>query len=293
MTVLSATQIPTPDFLQSPEWGWVCCLDYDGNLTPIVKTPEAAVLTEERASFLRQLSDCPNTIWAIVTGRSVAQMHGFLNPHGLKPHIICGLHGGEVYLPQTDQWLRQPDESLIKLSDAFMETVHQDLKAEFSVDDIKSLGLALEPKKYSFALHYRAVTDDDIGIRAHRVFDAAYAKAAEISRIFRVQPGKRVVEIVPATFNKGDGIRFLLQYLSEHPDVFLDKGSKTPKVSFMGDDKTDEPGFEAANESGGVSVRVALPDGETTTATYQIADVDDVYALLSQWVQARTTSSSH
>lgn len=298
MPVLSPANIPTPEFIsqrgpyqqdkETKTSPWICCLDYDGNLTPIVQSPELAILTEEQAEFLKALQDDPSIVWAIVTGRSVEQMEGFFKPFSLQPDAICGLHGGEVYLPQPNHWLRRPSNDLMALSDQFMDDVHAGLKQLFSTDDITSVGLALEPKKYSFALHYRAVTDDAIGKQAHQLFDDLFIKNPRISQAFRVQPGKRVVEIVPATFNKGEGIRFLMDNLpvisgTKHKQI------NSHAVTFMGDDKTDEPGFEVVNELGGVSVRVALPAHETTQATYQVSDVDDVYELLKRWVASHQT----
>lgn len=260
----------------------VVFLDYDGTLTPIVKSPELALLPAERAEFLEGLSSLPNTVWAIVTGRTVGQIQGFFADSQLKPDYICGLHGGEIFAPKKNEWILKPDASLNAISDQFMMDVEARLKAVFSTDDITTVGLALEPKGYSFALHYRACTDDAVGVKAHQIFDAAYAVNHAVNETYRLQPGKRVVEIVPNTFNKGDGIRFLLKHIAQAYPMQTERFAV-----FMGDDKTDEPGFVAVNESGGVSVRVALPDGEPTDATVQVADVDDVYGLLAEWVTAR------
>ena len=105
----------------------------------------------------------------------------------------------------------------------------------------------LEDKGLSLALHYRqapamgeAVRDFLNGVLEHGGGDLS------------LQPGKMVYELKPAGRDKGIAIR---EYLDEPPFR-----GRVPL--FVGDDDSDEYGFETVNQLGGISIKV----GEGPTA---------------------------
>ncbi|MEL7374138.1 MAG: trehalose-phosphatase, partial [Pseudomonadota bacterium] len=71
-----------------------------------------------------------------------------------------------------------------------------------------------------------------------------------------------------ASGNKGSAIRFLSTRVP-----WRDR-----RPVFIGDDTTDEPGFEAVNALGGASIRVGQRPG--TAARWQLDSIDAVQAWL-------------
>ena len=123
-------------------------------------------------------------------------------------------------------------------------------------------GLMLEDKGFSLALHYRQ--RPQLGAYAHRlVRDVQRGLGAD----FAVQRGKRVVELKPATAQKGEAVRQLMTL-----PAFA---GRTPV--FVGDDVTDEYGFAEVNELGGHSVKIGKG---RTAATWRLPDI----AALMTWL---------
>ena len=122
-------------------------------------------------------------------------------------------------------------------------------------------GAKLESKGMAFALHYRQAPQHESAI-------------AELARrmverwpVLALQPGKCVLELKPRGVNKGEAIRTFMQ---EPPFA-----NKTPV--FIGDDLTDESGFQVINAMGGYAVKVG--QGETE-AKWRLEGV----AAVHQWL---------
>src|SRR3989338_10277252 len=74
-------------------------LDYDGTLTPIVATPEKAVLSPENKILLQRLAASARCRVAIVSGRALKDIQERV---GLKNVIYVGNHGFEIAGPEID-----------------------------------------------------------------------------------------------------------------------------------------------------------------------------------------------
>ena len=85
--------------------------------------------------------------------------------------------------------------------------------------------------------------------------------------------GKMVAEFKPAGINKGLA---LAELVARSP--FAGR-----RPVFIGDDVTDEAGFMAVNELGGLSIRVGKV--ATTEARYSLADVAAVHCWLAECVE--------
>ena len=82
-----------------------------------------------------------------------------------------------------------------------------------------------------------------------------------------------MIEIKPVAATKGQAVDLFMQ---ESPFI-----GRLPV--FVGDDLTDEDGFEAANRLGGLSVWVSdAPGSRETAAQFHLGGVDDVIAWLNQ-----------
>lgn len=202
-------------------------LDFDGTLVEIAERPEAVVVPPDLSDTLAALRDELGGALALVSGRSIATLDGFLGPHRFD---AAGLHGVEHRLrgelspcsPQAHPKLR-----------ALIEELPEKLPAH--------PGVLIEDKGCSVGLHWRLAPEAE---------DELTAIVTELARAlgpdYRLQLGKAVAEILPARASKGGIIDY---FLGEPPFA-----RATPV--FVGDDLTDELGFAVVNRHEGVSIRV-------------------------------------
>ncbi len=225
-------------------------LDYDGTLVGLAPTPGEAVADGELRDLLASLQTRLAGALAIVTGRPVSDIDGFLAPLRLS---VAGLHGLVHRLHDgTVIEAELPPGLLTPAREGF---------ANFAVDHA---GTLVEDKRLSLALHYRQAPQAE-----RAAIDLAEGIVAASGGKLRLQRGKMVVEILPQGSDKGGAIRALLR----------ESGFATRTPVFVGDDVTDEAGFRSVNDLGGLSVRVG--DGPTE-ALYRLADVDALRGWLSR-----------
>ena len=139
-------------------------------------------------------------------------------------------------------------------------------------------GLYFERKGPVLAIHTRGAPEALPAVRA-----AAERALEDLPTGYRIVCGTAGLEFMPAEALKGAAIRRFMAL-----DAFRDR-----LPVFIGDDVSDENGFEYVNECGGMSIRVK-PAGPTC-ARYMLANVAAVRALLAsmpsgeEWAaQART-----
>jgi trehalose 6-phosphate phosphatase len=221
-------------------------LDFDGTLVDLAERPDAVVVDDNLTTLLDQLTDAMPGRVAIVSGRSVAQLDGFLGTHGSKLAIAAS-HGAERRTPADGHVL--PARSLA------LEAAAAELRAFATLNDI-----IFEAKSLGAGLHYRARPE---------LADAATDMAARVAGMYDLtfQPGKMMAEVrLPG--DKGAGLRALI----------ADEAMAGATPWFFGDDVTDEDGFAAAATLGGAGVLIG--PARTTQARYRLADV----AALRDWL---------
>jgi len=232
---------------------WALFLDIDGTLLEIAETP--GLVHTDRADYklVESVRAAAGGAAALISGRSLAVIDELFHPLRMP---AAGLHGierrdasGEVHRPAY------PFESLQRAAASLREFAasHE--------------GLVLENKGYSLALHYRLAPH--LEQSAHlRVLEAA----KNLGDWVEVQGGKMVAELKPAGRNKGIAIE---EFMREPPFA-----GRIPV--FIGDDLTDEHGFQVVNRLGGHSVKVGP---EPSAATWRIKDPRSVRAWLREWVR--------
>jgi trehalose 6-phosphate phosphatase len=187
---------------------------------------------------------------ALVTGRRIADLERLLRPLRLP---AAGLHGLER---------RRADGSIKRAAAPRWVAPLLPQMAEFAR---QHPGVVIENKKLSLAVHYRAVPAEATAVR--QFVDAC---AAALEHRATVQLGKMVVELRPAGSDKGAAIA---AFMGEPPFQ-----GRVPV--FLGDDLTDEHGFDAVNRLGGVSIRVGPP--AETAAKWALPSVEAAHAWLAQ-----------
>jgi trehalose 6-phosphate phosphatase len=225
-------------------------LDIDGTLIDFGDAPALVRLAAARQRALQRLRKRAGGAVAIVSGRSIADIDRIL--HTVE-WPAAGQHGAE----RRDAHGRY---SRVDAADAELARVRDRLAHAVS----RHPGLLLEDKGHSIALHYRRTPR--LAGYAHRL---VRAQLASLDGRYCVQRGKRVVELNPAGHDKGAAV---LAFMHERPFR-----GRTPV--FVGDDLTDEFGFETVNALGGVSVKVGAG---ATAAALRVRDVRAVWHWLAR-----------
>jgi trehalose 6-phosphate phosphatase len=184
---------------------------------------------------------------AIITGRTISDadqiLHGSLN-------FIAGVHGYEM---QRGGHIVQASALLQRLDHA-----RDDLRQLLREHEIPAL---IEDKGASLALHYRHAPEAAAAVQ--RI--AAHIAAA---RHLRMLQGKMVVELIASARTKGHA---LTVFMAQPPFA-----GRMPVA--IGDDRTDEDSFDAANRLGGWSVLVGA--SRESAASYTLAGPAAVTAWL-------------
>ncbi|EGD09266.1 trehalose 6-phosphatase [Xanthomonas vesicatoria ATCC 35937] len=226
-------------------------LDVDGTLIDFADSPEAVRLLPEVREAIARLSERLNGAIALVSGRPLAQLDALFAPLLLP---AAGLHGHELRSDVAARAAMPQDTS------EFLHGLHQRAAALTH----KHTGVLVEDKGVSVALHWRAQPDAGPDVLAF-----AQDEIAQLSG-YRLQPGDHVVEFVPEGSNKGLAVEQLMQTAAF--------AGRAPV--FVGDDLTDEFGFEAANRLGGWSILVG--DRAQTSARFRVDGTAAVHAWLQR-----------
>ncbi|MXV47221.1 MULTISPECIES: trehalose-phosphatase [Xanthomonas] len=240
--------LPSPPLLDD---ACALFLDVDGTLIDFADSPEAVRLLPEVRAAIGQLSDRLQGAVALVSGRPLSQLDALFAPLLLP---AAGLHGHELRSDIAARAAMPQDTS------EWLHGLHQRAAALTH----RHPGVLVEDKGVSVALHWRAQP-----LAGPDVLAFAQQEIAQLSG-YRLQPGDHVIEFVPEGSNKGLAVEQLMQQ-----GAFA---GRTPV--FVGDDLTDEFGFEAANRLGGWSVLVG--DRAQTSARFRVDGTADVHAWLQR-----------
>jgi trehalose 6-phosphate phosphatase len=224
-------------------------LDVDGTLLGFKDRPEDVVADAELLSLLRRLRQAAGDAVALVSGRMISDLDRIVAPLVLP---IGGVHGAELRFADGRREALDGEalSDVLDAAQAFVEA---------------RPGLRLEIKGGStFAIHYRAAPD-----RKDEV--ASFLDEAIANRDLMVQHGKMVAEIKSSRCHKGLAIATLMETKPFAGRVPL----------FIGDDLTDEHGFQSVVALGGVAIKVG-DASERTIAPHHLADVTAVRGILDR-----------
>ncbi|MEA9487758.1 trehalose-phosphatase [Xanthomonas campestris] len=242
------SHLPSPPLLDD---ACALFLDVDGTLIDFAHTPEAVQLLPEVSDAIARLSERLGGAVALVSGRPLSQLDALFAPLLLP---AAGLHGHELRSDAAARAAMPQDTS------EWLHGLHQRAAALTQ----RHPGVLVEDKGVSVALHWRAQP-----LAGPDVLAFAQQEIAQLSG-YRLQPGDHVVEFVPEGSNKGLAVEQLMQQ-----PAFA---GRTPV--FVGDDLTDEFGFQAANRLGGWSVLVG--DRAQTDARFRVSGTAAVHAWLQR-----------
>ena len=227
-------------------------LDLDGTLAPIAATPTEVGPDPERSALLRRAADALDGRLAIISGRTLEEVDRIVEA---CLSCVAGVHG------------LQRRNSVGQVSSAEPHPALEAAEAAFTAAARTRGGLLVEPKILSLALHYRAEPE-----AAGAVRELAGRLARNTG--LELQEGDMVVELKTPGADKGDAVT---AFMAEAPFRH-----STP--IFMGDDLTDEAGFKAVAELGGVGVLVGPP--RRTQAAVRLRDPAEALAWIADSLEA-------
>jgi trehalose 6-phosphate phosphatase len=241
--------------LPAPSLAWAWFFDLDGTLIEFASSPDGVSADDTLRGLLGWLAAASGGAVAIITGRAIVDVDRLFPALRLP---VAGQHGVE-----------RRDVQGVVSQHALGASMLDPVRGQLAAIVARHPGLLLEDKGLSLALHYRLAPQ-----LASFVHTTMRAQCAALGDTFCVQGGKFVAELKPAGRDKGLAIR---EFMSESP-------FEGRRPAFVGDDLTDEYGFDVVNELGGVSVKVGSGD---TQAAFAIRDVRSVRAWLSGLRDAR------
>mgnify|MGYP006286323549 FL=1 len=241
--------------------------DYDGTLSPIVKDPEKAFISERRRELLHTLAE-QYTV-AVVSGRDRSDIQSFVN---LDNIIYAGSHGFRISGPRgMHKELEEARELLPRL-----DKMEKQLTA--TLENVIE-GVQIERKYYAIAIHYRNAPRGaykEIVERVNTIIGG--------DRDFKKGRGKKLLEVKPALqWHKGKAVEWIMDKLNfSWPNEYI--------PLFIGDDVTDEDAFKALADDG-IGILVG-EHSQLSAATYHLENVGQVDAFLEELVANELISIS-
>lgn len=234
----------------------VIFFDYDGTLTPIVSRHDQAVLSD---SMKRAVSDLSRKIpVAIISGRELTDVKNLVQ---IPDIYYAGNHGFELECPDNKKTMVADVKEYLPILERIQKHL-QPLISSFP-------GLIIERKRFSIAVHYRLIEDDNqIGFLEDSLTDI-------LSRFhqFKIASGKKVFELRPSVeWDKGKAVQAITNVIfGNDPQSFS---------IYIGDDLTDEDAFLAINDWGaGI---VVTDTDKFTFAHYTLENTDEVLLFIRQ-----------
>lgn len=204
------------------EAGDALFLDFDGTLAELGPDPDAIMLEPATGAALAHLALRLGGAIALLSGRDIRDLAR------RTPATVwrAGGHGLEILAPGDD-----PPGTPETLPDDVLAPLRTAARMD---------GVRLELKGPVAALHFRAAPDAEATCIA--AADEAASRAPGLVR----QAGKMVVEVKPDAAHKGTALR-----------IFAESAPFAGRRPVMiGDDTTDEDAITAAQDLGGIGVKI-------------------------------------
>lgn len=214
------------DAVPAPQRNWALFLDIDGTLLDIAPRPDAVNVPPGLIAALKMASNWLDDALALVSGRLLPEIDALFAPLALP----CAAEHGAVIRAAGGSLLEPPDA--FRVPDAWR--VHLERSAQ------GWHGVIVEPKAYSVAVHYRLAPDrrDDV--------HALLQEIASNNPDYEIMPARMAYELRHRRLHKGTAVQRLMQLTPFSGRVPV----------FVGDDITDEDGFKACRELGGIDLHV-------------------------------------
>ncbi|MCC4249368.1 MULTISPECIES: trehalose-phosphatase [Microbacterium] len=234
-------------------------LDFDGTLAPLVDHPMTARMTPRARAAVDALADLPDTVVALVSGRSLGHLREIAEHLDVSPVWLAASHGVQYWVPGAGEQPGPDDAADLALRDRLREAITT------SVAHLD--GVWIEPKEFGVGVHTR-VADADTAREAREIADRLVAADAPG---WRRRTGHDILEFAFRHEGKDTAV------------AHLRERTGATAVLFAGDDVTDEDALRAL-QPGDLGIHVG--DGDTA-ATLKVADIDALVDVLEAVARQR------
>ncbi|KRA25883.1 trehalose phosphatase [Microbacterium sp. Root61] len=237
-------------------------LDFDGTLSLLQDEPMQARMLPEARTALDELIALPDTVVALVSGRSLSDLEIISEHTDESAILLAGSHGAEFWYPESGAV--EPDE--LDSEHALRDRLRAASEAELGELD----GIWVEPKTFGFGIHTRMASADD----AERAWQFADALVAQNAPHWRRRTGHNIVEYSFRQEGKDTAIAVLREHVG------------ATAVVFAGDDVTDE---DAMAKLGPDDLGIRVGDGRTAAAV-RVGSAKELAAALSVLAAMRASA---
>ncbi|HEY4181641.1 MAG TPA: trehalose-phosphatase [Kofleriaceae bacterium] len=242
----------------------VIALDLDGTLIPFAPTPQEAVVDDELAALLDELSNLPNATVGVISGR----------PRGLVVDL-AGRFSNLAFAAEHGVW-RFADGRW----DAALPPLPQldEIQTQLTALAARYPGALIERKSCSVCMHWRRVANEDqaaVSAAAETLVDEWLETQKNLERL----PEVEALEVRHTAAHKGNALAWLRR-----------RAPSGASVLAIGDDITDEDMFVSLRE-GDVGILVAEHQ-RRTQAHLRLPNPPAVRRFLRTLLQARTAHAA-
>ena len=229
-------------------------LDVDGTLYDIEKSPSLVRPCFRLQKKLHVVRNRLEGALGLISGRSLDDLDRIFNKNQIP---VAGNHGAQLR-----------DAHRYKACPADTENVKGIIQKMRRLHDEKN-NLYIENKGSNLTVHFRN------SIIQKKKIKNIMMKLLKYEPDLTYLEGKEVLEIKPMGHNKGTAISYFMR-----TKPFINR-----RPIFIGDDVSDEDGFETVNKKGGWSVRVGKY--KRSKANYFLPNVKSVHEILKQFLKSR------
>ena len=229
-------------------------LDVDGTLYDIENSPSLIKPCFRLQKKLHTIRNRLGGALGLISGRSLDDLDRIFENNKIP---IAGNHGAQLKdALQTQEY--QADTRKIK---GIAQKVKELLNGQKDIE--------IENKGSNLTVHFRNSTIDRKKIKIIIMELVKYEPKLTFLK------GKEVLEVKPLSHNKGTAISYFMR-----TKPFIKR-----RPIFIGDDVSDEDGFETVNKKGGWSVRVG--NYKRSKANFFLPNVKSVHEMMKQLLKSR------
>ena len=229
-------------------------LDVDGTLYEIENSPSLIKPCFKLQKKLHSIRNRLGGALGLISGRSLDDLDRIFDTNKIP---LAGNHGAQLRdALRTNEY--QADTGNIKgIAHKIKELLNEQKNIE------------IENKGSNLTVHFRNSTID------RKEINKIMLEIVKYEPKLILLEGKEVLEVKPLNHNKGTAISY---YMKTKP--FIKR-----RPIFIGDDVSDEDGFETVNNKGGWSVRVG--NYKRSKANFFLPNVKSVHEIMEQLLKSR------
>ena len=229
-------------------------LDVDGTLYDIENSPSLIKPCFKMQKKLHTIRNRLGGALGLISGRSLDDLDRIFDNNKIP---VAGNHGAQLRdALRTKEY--QADTGNI-------EGIAHKVRALLN----EQKNIEIENKGSNLTVHFRNSTID------RKEINKIIMELVKYEPKLTFLKGKEVLEIKPLSHNKGTAISYFMR-----TKPFIKR-----RPVFIGDDVSDEDGFETVNKKGGWSVRVG--NYKRSKANFFLPDVKSVHKMMKQLLKSR------